>query len=100
MLIHCTTTDTLLAVEVAGATSALHGSGGGGVMTALERIPCTAGATLALRGQGDHIMLTDWSPVPTTGDTVSISLHWAQAGILPVKAPVLSYSQAQSLLQP
>lgn len=99
MLIHCSSTDTLLAVNLDGAKAQLHGVGGGGTMTPISQLPCPAGSSLQLRGQGDHIMLTDWTGVPSPGDTVTINLHWSRAGVLTLRAPVMSYSNAQLILQ-
>lgn len=87
--------DTLVAIHSADAASAMvHGQetdGGRVRMTARGAIPIAAGDSLVLEPGGTHLMLVDLRRRPQPGDTMRVTLEFAQAGRLAVDLPVRSY---------
>lgn len=87
--------DTLTVVEVEGALVAMiheqSVEGGQEVMRHVSVLPVPAESTVTLRPGGLHLMIEGFQKSPVVGDTLTITLHFARAGIVTVRAPVLAY---------
>ena len=87
--------DTLTGAEVAGAMIAMMHEqaeeAGQDVMRHVERIPVPAGDTVSFRPGGLHLMIEGFERPPVAGDTLTITMHFARAGAVVVRAPVLAY---------
>lgn len=72
------------------SSAAPSGSGVGGMMTMVEvlQVEIAAGATVEFKPGGYHIMFTDLIGTLTTGQTVDLTLTFANAGPITVKAEV------------
>jgi hypothetical protein len=87
--------DTLTAVEVEGALVAMiheqATEGGQEVMRHVGTLPVAAESTVTLRPGGLHLMIEGFRKSPVVGDTLTITIHFARAGAVVVRAPVLAY---------
>ncbi len=86
--------DTLLSISTPAAGMAmLHATtiqGGMSGMTDLENLPLPAGRPVSLAPRGTHIMLMNVKRPLKPGDTVKLTLHFANAADLTIAAPVRS----------
>jgi copper(I)-binding protein len=95
--------DTLLALSVHGGQAQLHATEvhqGRTSMRHLERLAIGPGAEVRLSPGGYHVMLTELTAPLVVGDTVELSVIFAAADTLTVRAPVLTYSQVVERLDP
>ena len=87
--------DTLAAVEVQGALVAMiHDQveeGGQEVMRHVGTLPVPAEGTVTLHPGGLHLMIEGFQKSPVVGDTLTITVHFARAGPVVARAPVLAY---------
>ena len=87
--------DTLTVVEVGGALVAMiHeqvNEGGQDVMRHVGALAVPADSTVSLRPGGLHLMIEGFQRAPVAGDTLQITLHFARAGAVSVRAPVVAY---------
>jgi copper(I)-binding protein len=87
--------DTLRGVEVAGAGMAmLHeqvATGGQEEMRPVGALPVPAGSTVELKPGGLHLMIEGMAHPPVAGDTLAVTAHFAAAGAITIRAPVLAY---------
>jgi copper(I)-binding protein len=92
---HGAVADTLTGTEVKGALVAMiHeqvAAGGPEVMRHVGSLAVPPGTTVALRPGGLHLMIEGFQQAPAVGDTLAITLHFARAGVIMVRAPVLAY---------
>lgn len=91
------TADTLLTATCDIAARALvheqRAVGGMVHMHAAEAVPVPARGALQLRPGGLHLMLQGLTARPRAGDTIRVTLQFAQAGAIEVRAPVISYAE-------
>lgn len=87
--------DTLTGVEVEGALVAMiheqAAEGGLEVMRHVAVLPVPTDSTVTLRPGGLHLMIEGFGEPPVVGDTLTITIHFARAGVVTVRAPVLAY---------
>lgn len=93
--------DTLLGASFAGAEQVevheTYDTDGGmrGMREAEAGIPVPAAETVELAPGGYHIMLINLTEASAEGDTLDLTLEFAQAGSLEVPVPVLALDQIQ-----
>jgi copper(I)-binding protein len=93
---HGTAADTLLAVDSPDADSVgLHTVVGGQMQSAADVPVPTLGEVVFAPG-GYHLMIGGFHRPLAVGDTLSLTFRFAHAGGVPVRAPVLTYSEAVS----
>jgi len=89
------TADTLTGVEVVGALVAMTheqvADGGRVEMRHVGALPLPARSTVELMPGGLHVMVEGFGQAPVVGDTLVVTAHFARAGPLIARAPVLSY---------
>jgi len=89
------TADTLTWAEVAGAGVAMiHEQVADGdrvVMRHVGTLPLPAHATVQLKPGRLHVMVEGFERSPLAGDTLLVTVHFARAGAVRVRAPVLAY---------
>ena len=89
------TADTLLNVAVTGARAAMiHQQVGEGDRVEMQHVVSVAvpgESTLVLRPGGMHLMVEGFNRSVVAGDTLLVSAHFARAGVVQVRAPVLAY---------
>ena len=87
--------DTLTGVEVEGALVAMiheqTAEDGQETMRHVGMLPVPAESTVTLRPGGLHLMIEGFQKPPVVGDTLTITIHFARAGLVIVRAPVLAY---------
>lgn len=86
-------TDTLLGAQFDGARRVeLHETyatdDGLRGMRQINGLPIPAGETVALRPGSFHLMLMGLQAPLTAGDTITVTLDFAQAGVVPLRVPV------------
>jgi periplasmic copper chaperone A len=91
---HGATPDTLTGAQspAAGMVRLHRMAGiGGAQMRAIEAVEVPAGGQVQLRPGDLHLMLMGLTRRPRVGDTLEITLQFARAGAVTVRAPVVSY---------
>jgi hypothetical protein len=91
---HGATPDTLTGAQtpIAGMVHLHRMAGiGGAQMRATEAVEVPAGGQVQLRPGSLHLMLMSLTRRPRVGDTIEITLQFARAGAVAVRAPVVSY---------
>jgi len=87
--------DTVAGVEVSGALVAMiHEQvtvGDRVEMRHVGPLPVAAGSTVVLAPGGYHVMIEGMEQPPVAGDTLDVTLRFARAGSVTVRAPVLPY---------
>ena len=69
-------------------------------MEMVEGLAIPAGASVLLAPGGYHLMLHGLARPAAAGDTITLQVHFAQAGELVVRAPVLRYTDAVDEVSP
>lgn len=94
--------DTLLGIEIAGATVTLHESlsEGAGLTTMreVERAVVLPRAALTLAPGGMHGMVTGLDSTLARGDSLTITLHFARTGRAGANAVVIDYASLDSAI--
>ena len=88
------TADTLLGVDSPDADSVVLHTMVDGRMQPQAWLAVPPGAAVRLRPGSYHLMLEGVSRTLAVGDTVTLVLRFAVAGAVPVRTPVLRYSEA------
>jgi copper(I)-binding protein len=88
------TADSLTAVSSPDADTVLIHEMTSGRMAVAADIPIEPGGRVRLVPGGYHLMFHGLSRQAQAGDTLTLTLHFARAGALDVRAPVLRYSEA------
>jgi copper(I)-binding protein len=91
---HGATPDTLTGAQtpIAGMVHVHRMAGiGGAQMRATEAVEVPARGQVQLRPGSLHLMLMSLTRRPQVGDTIEITLQFARAGAISVRAPVVSY---------
>ncbi len=91
---HGATPDTLTGAQtpIAGMVHVHRMAGiGGAQMRATEAVEVPARGQVQLRPGSLHLMLMSLTRRPQVGDTIEITLQFAHAGAISVRAPVVSY---------
>lgn len=84
------TADTLLSISTTAAASAmLHG----GSMTHLARLPIPSRETVTLAPGGTHLMISDFTAMPRAGDSLPVTLRFANNGTITLMLPVRKYGE-------
>lgn len=90
-----TAPDTIVGVEVSGALVAMiHEQVAVGDRVEMRHVgplPVPAGNTVVLAPGGFHVMIEGMARPPVAGDTLDLTVRFARAGALAVRAPVLAY---------
>lgn len=96
--------DTLTGVDAGplGRASVHRTTEVGGVsrMRAAGPVEIAAAGGIELRPGGLHVMVEELEHAPVAGDTVAVTLHFAVAGPVGVRARVVSYADLQEVLGP
>lgn len=69
-------------------------------MEMIEGLAVPADASVRLAPGGYHLMLHGLARPAAAGDTITLQLHFARAGDLMVRAPVLRYTDAVEEVSP
>jgi copper(I)-binding protein len=88
------TADSLTAVSSPDADTVLIHAMVSGRMEVVPDIPIEPGGRVRLMPGGYHLMFHGLRRQAQAGDTLALTLHFARAGTLDVRAPVLRYSEA------
>ena len=93
---HGSAPDTLLAVDSPDADSVVLHTMVGGQMETVAFVPVPTLGQVAFAPGGYHLMINGVHRPLAVGDTLSLVFRFARAGSVPVRAPVLTYSEAVS----
>jgi len=93
---HGSAPDTLLAVDSPDADSVVLHTVVGGQMETAAFVPVPTLGQVAFAPGGYHLMIGGLHHPLAVGDTLSLIFRFARAGSVPVRAPVLTYSEAVS----
>ena len=93
---HGSAPDTLLAVDSPDADSVVLHTVVGGQMETVAFVPVPTLGQVAFAPGGYHLMINGVHRPLAVGDTLSLVFRFARAGSVPVRAPVLTYSEAVS----
>lgn len=93
---HGSAPDTLLAVDSPDADSVVLHTVVGGQMETAAFVPVPTLGQVAFAPGGYHLMISGLHHPLAVGDTLSLVFRFAHAGSIPVRAPVLTYSEAVS----
>jgi copper(I)-binding protein len=91
---HGSAPDTLLGVTSPDADSVVLHTMVGGQMQPVPSLAIPAGARVRLHPGAYHLMLEGLRRPLAVGDTVTLRFRFAEAGQIPVRTPVLRYSEA------
>lgn len=93
---HGSAPDTLFAVDSPDADSVGLHTVVGGQMEDVALIPIPTLGKVVFAPGGYHLMISGTHRPLAVGDTLSLMFRFARAGSVPVRAPVLTYSEAVS----
>jgi copper(I)-binding protein len=91
---HGAAADSLAAVSSPDADTVLIHELVSGKMAVAPGIVIEPGGRVRLAPGGYHLMFHGLARQAQAGDTLTLTLHFARAGALVVRAPVLRYSEA------
>lgn len=89
--------DTLVGVTSRAGAATLHTEVAGQGMRPVPALPLPPRGAIRI-GRGLHVMVENLREVPVSGDTIPLTLRFAQAGAIELSVPVLRYSEALSAL--
>jgi copper(I)-binding protein len=69
----------------------------GGSMAMVDRLPMPAGGALTLEPGGYHLMFEPPLPKRVRGDSVQVTLTFAEAGTVSLWAPVIGYDEVDAV---